>query len=92
MPGRRRRDRGADRASHASQRGSVGRWLVEDHGQADDLAVPDAEVAGHDQLVGQACLPVRPGETTLAGAPPREGQQRAAALTLPLGEVPRLGR
>src|SRR6202042_3240631 len=42
----------------AGGRRSVGRRLVEDHRQAGDLAVADAEVAGHDQLVGQVGLVV----------------------------------
>ena len=37
---------------------SVRRILVEDHGQADDLSVADAEVVRHHQLVGQVGLVV----------------------------------
>src|SRR5580693_4276096 len=42
----------------AGGRRSVGRRLVEDDRQAGDLAGADAEVAGHDELVGQAGLVV----------------------------------
>src|ERR1700744_3354643 len=37
---------------------SVPGGLVEDDGEADDPAVPDAEVARHDQLLRQVCLVV----------------------------------
>src|SRR5689334_1506260 len=37
---------------------SVGGRLVDPDGEADDLVVADAEVAGHNQLVGQVRLVV----------------------------------
>ena len=45
---------------------SVVGGLIEDDGEADNLVVPDAEVAGHDQLVGQVRLVVGAVEAWLS--------------------------